>query len=190
MIEEIWGEQAEVTSGRARRAGQLSPEQDRCAFPRKVAAYREGQRLSAAGERTGPAGKPATGTKAESKSNETAAHSSSLDLVVLRDVRDRRRAVERVELVDAAAEPDGDRVPRAAGAGRRCAAAADRAWPPCRRLTFLQQKFGEIYQVKDDGKYLQILDQDGNWLYRSKRMIDEGLRPAAARRPAAAGDDG
>jgi hypothetical protein len=44
---------------------------------------------------------------------------------------------------------------------------------------FLQQKFAEIYQVKDDGKYLQVLDQDGNWLYRSKRMIDEGLRPAA-----------
>jgi heavy metal sensor kinase len=45
----------------------------------------------------------------------------------------------------------------------------------------LQQKFTEIYRVKDDGKYLQILDQDGNWLYRSKRMIDEGLRPAAPR---------
>ena len=44
---------------------------------------------------------------------------------------------------------------------------------------FLQQKFAEIYQVKDDGKYLQVLDQDGIWLYRSKRMIDEGLRPAA-----------
>jgi heavy metal sensor kinase len=43
---------------------------------------------------------------------------------------------------------------------------------------FLQQKFIEIYQIKDDGKYLQVLDQDGNWLYRSKRMIDEGLRPA------------
>jgi heavy metal sensor kinase len=42
---------------------------------------------------------------------------------------------------------------------------------------FLQQKFKEIYQVKDDGKYLQVLDQDGNWLYRSKRMIDQGLRP-------------
>jgi heavy metal sensor kinase len=26
---------------------------------------------------------------------------------------------------------------------------------------------------------LQILDQNGNWLYRSKRMIDQGLRPAA-----------
>jgi heavy metal sensor kinase len=43
--------------------------------------------------------------------------------------------------------------------------------------TFLRQKFLEIYQVKDDGKYLQILDQDGQWIYRSKRMIDEGLRP-------------
>ena len=43
---------------------------------------------------------------------------------------------------------------------------------------FLHQKFEEIYQIKDDGKYLQVLDQDGNWLYRSKRMIDEGLRPA------------
>lgn len=44
-------------------------------------------------------------------------------------------------------------------------------------LTLLQQKFLEIYQVKDDGKYLQILDQDGHWIYRSKRMIEEGLRP-------------
>jgi heavy metal sensor kinase len=43
----------------------------------------------------------------------------------------------------------------------------------------LQEKFAEIYQVKDDGKYLQILDQDGNWLYRSKRMLDQGLHPAA-----------
>ena len=50
---------------------------------------------------------------------------------------------------------------------------------PHASLQILQQKFDEIYQVKDDGKYLQVLDQDGNWLYRSKRMIDEGLRPAA-----------
>jgi heavy metal sensor kinase len=46
-------------------------------------------------------------------------------------------------------------------------------------LDSLQQKFGEIYQVKDDGKYLQVMDQEGNWLYRSKRMIDEGLRLAS-----------
>jgi heavy metal sensor kinase len=50
---------------------------------------------------------------------------------------------------------------------------------PHATLASLQEKFAEIYQVKDDGKYLQILDQDGNWLYRSKRMIDQGLRPAA-----------
>jgi heavy metal sensor kinase len=42
----------------------------------------------------------------------------------------------------------------------------------------LQERFAEIYQVKDDGKYLQILDQDGHWIYRSRRMIDEGLIPA------------
>jgi heavy metal sensor kinase len=43
---------------------------------------------------------------------------------------------------------------------------------------FLHQKLEEIYKIKDDGKYFQLLDQDGNWLYRSKRMIDVGLRPA------------
>jgi heavy metal sensor kinase len=52
---------------------------------------------------------------------------------------------------------------------------------PDATLDFLQQRFAEIYQVKDDGKYLQVLDPDGNWLYRSKRMIDEGLQPAALR---------
>jgi heavy metal sensor kinase len=41
----------------------------------------------------------------------------------------------------------------------------------------LQQRFAEIYQIKDDGKYLQVLDQDGHWIYRSRRMIDEGLLP-------------
>src|SRR5580692_8795912 len=41
----------------------------------------------------------------------------------------------------------------------------------------LQQRLAEIYQIKDDGKYLQVLDQDGNWIYRSRRMIDEGLLP-------------
>jgi methyl-accepting chemotaxis protein len=47
---------------------------------------------------------------------------------------------------------------------------------PHATLGSLQHKFSEIYQIKDDGKYLQIMDQNGNWLYRSKRMIDEGLR--------------
>jgi heavy metal sensor kinase len=50
---------------------------------------------------------------------------------------------------------------------------------PQANLQVLQQKFAEIYQVKDDGKYLQVLDQDGNWIFRSKRMVEEGLRPAA-----------
>jgi heavy metal sensor kinase len=40
----------------------------------------------------------------------------------------------------------------------------------------LQQTFTQIYQLKDDGKYLQVMDQDGRWIYRSKRMIDGGLR--------------
>jgi heavy metal sensor kinase len=43
----------------------------------------------------------------------------------------------------------------------------------------LRQRFDEIYRIKDDGKYLQVLDQDGRWIYRSKRMIEEGLTPAA-----------
>jgi heavy metal sensor kinase len=40
---------------------------------------------------------------------------------------------------------------------------------------FLRQKFKEIYEVKDDGKYLQVFDDDGHWIYRSNRMIEEGL---------------
>ena len=44
-------------------------------------------------------------------------------------------------------------------------------------LAVAQQMFQQIYQFKDDGKYLQIIDQDGNWIFRSKRMVDEGLRP-------------
>ncbi len=113
-----------------------------------------------------------------------AAHSSSPDALVLRHVRRRRGAVEYLELVDAAAEPDGHRIPRIARARRRCAAAAECSLALHASLAFLQQKFAEIYQVKDDGKYLQILDQEGNWLYRSKRMTDEGLRlPAPGNLP-------
>ena len=43
----------------------------------------------------------------------------------------------------------------------------------------LEQRFADIYQIKDDGKYLQVVDQDGQWIYRSRRMIDAGLLPAA-----------
>jgi heavy metal sensor kinase len=42
-------------------------------------------------------------------------------------------------------------------------------------LTLLRQRFDEIYSVKDDGKYLQVIDQDGNWLYRSRRLVEQGL---------------
>jgi heavy metal sensor kinase len=47
---------------------------------------------------------------------------------------------------------------------------------PNANLEFLRQKFVEIYQVKDDGKYLQVFDQNGNWIFRSRRMVDAGLR--------------
>jgi len=40
-------------------------------------------------------------------------------------------------------------------------------------LDALQKDFVSIYSFKDDGKYLQVRDQDGNWIFRSKRMIQE-----------------
>jgi heavy metal sensor kinase len=36
----------------------------------------------------------------------------------------------------------------------------------------LQQRFNDIYRFRDDGKWLQILDANGNWVYRSARMAD------------------
>lgn len=42
-----------------------------------------------------------------------------------------------------------------------------------RSLDELRQEFISIYTLKDDGKWLQVRDQDGNWIYRSKRMIAE-----------------
>jgi heavy metal sensor kinase len=50
----------------------------------------------------------------------------------------------------------------------------------------IQQRFTAIYAIKDDGKWLQIRDQDGNWLYRSKRMIQQNPDlPAPTQLPAA-----
>src|SRR5579871_4748814 len=43
-------------------------------------------------------------------------------------------------------------------------------------LDFLRQKFLEIYLVKDDGKYLQVFDENGNWIFRSRRLVDAGLQ--------------
>jgi signal transduction histidine kinase len=37
----------------------------------------------------------------------------------------------------------------------------------------LGEELAALYEVKDDGKYLQIRDDQGTWLFRSKRMIAE-----------------
>ena len=34
-----------------------------------------------------------------------------------------------------------------------------------------QTRFDSIYRLRDDGKWMQILDQNGHWIYRSARMI-------------------
>ena len=44
---------------------------------------------------------------------------------------------------------------------------------PQQGLDGLQKDFESIYSIKDDGKYLQVRDQEGNWIFRSKRMILE-----------------
>jgi heavy metal sensor kinase len=44
---------------------------------------------------------------------------------------------------------------------------------PSRTLDQIKADFSEIYNFKDDGKYLQVRDEQGNWLFRSKRMIAE-----------------
>ena len=49
----------------------------------------------------------------------------------------------------------------------------------------LQQIGGDleaIYRFKDDGKYLQVRDEQGNWIFRSKRMIAENP-PSTGSRP-------
>ena len=46
---------------------------------------------------------------------------------------------------------------------------------PHRSLQDLQQAFNSVYILKDDGKWLQVRDQDGNWIFRSKRMVEENL---------------
>jgi two-component system, OmpR family, heavy metal sensor histidine kinase CusS len=44
---------------------------------------------------------------------------------------------------------------------------------PIQSLDALQREFTAIYEFKDDGKYLQVRGQDGAWIYRSKRMIQQ-----------------
>jgi signal transduction histidine kinase len=40
--------------------------------------------------------------------------------------------------------------------------------------TEMQKWFDAIYRYRDDGKWLQIQDQDGHWVYRSSRMVTLG----------------
>jgi len=42
---------------------------------------------------------------------------------------------------------------------------------PARTIQQIGDDFAAIYTFKDDGKYLQVKDNQGNWIYRSKRMI-------------------
>jgi heavy metal sensor kinase len=44
---------------------------------------------------------------------------------------------------------------------------------PNQSIADLTQEFTSIYSIKDDGKWLQVMDQDGHWIYRSKRMMAE-----------------
>jgi heavy metal sensor kinase len=46
---------------------------------------------------------------------------------------------------------------------------------PSRSIEDLRKEFSAIYSIKDDGKWLQVIDQDGNWIFRSKRMVAENL---------------
>jgi heavy metal sensor kinase len=42
---------------------------------------------------------------------------------------------------------------------------------PAQSLDQLSGDFAANYDFRDDGKYLQVRDTEGNWIYRSKRMI-------------------
>ena len=44
---------------------------------------------------------------------------------------------------------------------------------PARSLDQLREDFAAIYNFKDDGKYLQVRDEQGNWIFRSRRMAAE-----------------
>ena len=44
---------------------------------------------------------------------------------------------------------------------------------PGRGLEQLREEFASIYDFKDDGKYLQVRDDQGNWIFRSRRMEAE-----------------
>jgi heavy metal sensor kinase len=57
---------------------------------------------------------------------------------------------------------------------------------PTLDLQQLSDQLNSIYALKDDGKYLQVRDERGNWLFRSKRMVTENPDlPAPASLPQA-----
>ena len=51
----------------------------------------------------------------------------------------------------------------------------------------VRAEFAAIYDMKDDGKYLEVCDAEGNWLYRSKRMAAANLGFGTASAVPAAG---
>ena len=57
---------------------------------------------------------------------------------------------------------------------------------PDQSLQQLSDRLATIYSLKDDGKYLQVRDARGNWLYLSKRMVEKSPDlPAPANLPKA-----
>jgi heavy metal sensor kinase len=55
---------------------------------------------------------------------------------------------------------------------------------PAHSLNQLSADFAAIYNFKDDGKYLQVRNEEGNWIFRSKRMIAQNPDlPAPGRIP-------
>jgi signal transduction histidine kinase len=44
-----------------------------------------------------------------------------------------------------------------------------------RNILQLRVDLAANYDMRDEGKYLQVLDEHGNWVYRSKRMIAQNL---------------
>ena len=62
---------------------------------------------------------------------------------------------------------------------------------PARSINQLRTDFAAFYTFKDDGKYLQVRDESGNWLFRSKRMIarDPSFPPLDRIPPGGVSDD-
>jgi signal transduction histidine kinase len=48
-----------------------------------------------------------------------------------------------------------------------------------RNILQLRSALASIYDMRDEGKYLQVRDEQGNWVYRSKRMIAQNSDLAA-----------